>query len=220
MKRPLNGLYLWVAVSLAIHAGAVRLLYQRERTVPDTKETYTVDLVYFTPQKAEEKKPEVKKKRKPAPQPEEITPPAEAAVEEEEPDSVPQEETGPAPEQEAEPVIESAPVPEEGEAEEEPPVEPEKTPDYTDVILGLRARIEREMVYPQAARRRGMEGVVYLLLKLDEDGSLIDAAVVRSSGYKVLDSAALSLIRRIVPYEHGRGRPISFQIPIRYSLVG
>jgi len=205
MKRPLNGLYQWVAVSLAIHAGAVRLLYQRERTVPDTKDTYTVDLVYFTPQKAEEKKPEVKKKRKPAPQPEEITPPAEAAVEEK---------------QEAEPVIESAPVPEEGEAEEEPPVEPEKTPDYTDVILGLRARIEREMVYPQAARRRGMEGVVYLLLKLDEDGSLIDAAVVRSSGYKVLDSAALSLIRRIVPYEHGRGRPISFQIPIRYSLVG
>ncbi|MGQ9615509.1 MAG: energy transducer TonB [Spirochaetota bacterium] len=91
--------------------------------------------------------------------------------------------------------------------------------DYSDVLATLRRRILSEKIYPPQARRRGIEGVVYLLVSLDLEGELIEARVIRSSGYRILDNAAVSLIKRVLPYEHGLGQPVTFEIPIRYELI-
>jgi protein TonB len=90
---------------------------------------------------------------------------------------------------------------------------------YTESIAGLRKRILERKIYPQAARRRNIEGVVLIFLELDKSGELIDVRVIQSSGSKILDNAALSLIKKVIPYEHGLERTLSVEIPIRYSLT-
>lgn len=59
----------------------------------------------------------------------------------------------------------------------------------------VRSRIERRKVYPDTARDLGMEGEVEVLYELDRAGNLIHAEVVASSGYKLLDQAALKAVK-------------------------
>lgn len=49
-------------------------------------------------------------------------------------------------------------------------------------------------VYPRVARRRGWEGTVYLTALLDEEGVVLTVEVTKSSGYAVLDEAALEAV--------------------------
>jgi len=51
--------------------------------------------------------------------------------------------------------------------------------------------INKPPVYPRVARLRGMEGTVLLRLKIDSKGSVIRVLIEKSSGYPILDSAAL-----------------------------
>ena len=50
------------------------------------------------------------------------------------------------------------------------------------------------LVYPSAARSFGYEGTVFLKALLDLDGSVMRIAVVKSSGFPILDSAAVNYI--------------------------
>ncbi len=95
----------------------------------------------------------------------------------------------------------------------------QQPPEMAPVIEGLRRRIEEALIYPYVARKRGLQGVVCLTLKLDERGNLIELKVTESSGYGVLDNAAAQLVEKVVPYPHGLGTPLSIDIPIRYSLM-
>lgn len=49
-------------------------------------------------------------------------------------------------------------------------------------------------VYPGAARRRGWQGVVTLELTCDRDGKVVAARVTASSGYEILDEAAVAAV--------------------------
>lgn len=51
-------------------------------------------------------------------------------------------------------------------------------------------------IYPELARKRGQEGLVRLLAQVDSNGTLIELAVAQSSGYSLLDEAALKAVRR------------------------
>ena len=53
----------------------------------------------------------------------------------------------------------------------------------------------RKPVYPELARRRGQQGVVELLAHVDEQGRITDLRVQRSSGFSLLDEAALKGVR-------------------------
>ena len=50
-------------------------------------------------------------------------------------------------------------------------------------------------VYPRSARRKGHEGCVTVAVTVAEDGGIVQAAVVASSGYGELDAAALAAVR-------------------------
>jgi protein TonB len=97
--------------------------------------------------------------------------------------------------------------------------ESDENVDPAVVIEGLRERIMKELVYPYIARKKGIQGVVYVTLRLDENGNLLDVHITRSSGYKSLDNAAVQLVQKVVPYQHNLGKSLSVQIPIRYSLI-
>ena len=53
-----------------------------------------------------------------------------------------------------------------------------------------------EPEYPAASQRRGEQGVVTLLLRISETGSVQEVEVVHGSGYAVLDESAKRAVRR------------------------
>ncbi len=54
--------------------------------------------------------------------------------------------------------------------------------------------------YPAEARRRELYGTLRLLVAIRQDGSLKEVALLKSSGHKVLDDAALRIVRLAAPF--------------------
>lgn len=54
--------------------------------------------------------------------------------------------------------------------------------------------------YPEASLRYGMFGSLRLLVVIRSDGSLEDVSLLSSSGYAVLDEAAIRIVRMAAPY--------------------
>lgn len=59
----------------------------------------------------------------------------------------------------------------------------------------VRARIEKKKVFPDTARDLGMSGSVEIVYVLDRAGKLIKAEIAASSGYPLLDQAAVRAVR-------------------------
>jgi periplasmic protein TonB len=73
---------------------------------------------------------------------------------------------------------------------------------FAQYIEDWRARIERvgNINYPQAARRNRIYGSLLLSLAIRADGSIEDVEIVRSSGSKILDAAAMHIIELAQPF--------------------
>jgi protein TonB len=54
--------------------------------------------------------------------------------------------------------------------------------------------------YPQASIRYGLYGDLRMLVVIKNDGSLEDIQILSSSGYAVLDEAAIKIVRMAAPY--------------------
>jgi len=77
--------------------------------------------------------------------------------------------------------------------------------------------------YPLLARRKGMQGVVKLQVHIESNGRISRLHVEQTSGYAVLDQAALqSLQLASVPdaEQWMQGQAIDIIIPVEYRLVG
>ncbi|TAJ09563.1 MAG: TonB family protein [Nitrospirae bacterium] len=82
-------------------------------------------------------------------------------------------------------------------------------------------RIQRLKQYPKLARNQGWEGRVVVRVLIKEDGSLMDANVVESSGFEILDLDAVDLIRQVCPLtlKQALGQThVAIHIPIQYRL--
>ena len=55
--------------------------------------------------------------------------------------------------------------------------------------------------YPKQAKERKLYGDVTVLVSVNKDGSLKDVRILESSGHKVLDSAALKIVRLSSPFQ-------------------
>jgi len=75
--------------------------------------------------------------------------------------------------------------------------------------------------YPPLAQRRGMQGVVLLLVEVSDKGLPTVVKVKKTSGYMLLDKAALKAVRawRFAPAKRG-GLPVAaaVEVPIRFTL--
>lgn len=63
----------------------------------------------------------------------------------------------------------------------------------------LLARVESTKYYAPAARAAKQQGVALIRFVMDRDGNVAAARVEKSSGFAVLDQAALSAVQRAVP---------------------
>ncbi len=71
--------------------------------------------------------------------------------------------------------------------------------DYLDYQRRLLAHIRPYQFYPDAGRRGRLEGVVRVGFVLQRDGRVREVWVESSSGYAVLDEAAMDTVRRAQP---------------------
>ncbi|MCG6942668.1 MAG: TonB family protein [Thiohalocapsa sp.] len=73
---------------------------------------------------------------------------------------------------------------------------------YAAYMEAWRRKVEAigNLNYPQAAKERELFGSLILHVAIKSDGSLEGVRVVRSSGYDVLDQAAINIVKLAAPY--------------------
>ena len=73
---------------------------------------------------------------------------------------------------------------------------------YASYLDAWRRKIERigNLNYPDEARRRGLYGNLILHVAVNKDGSIRQVRIMRSSGHKVLDDAAIRIVRLAAPF--------------------
>ena len=82
--------------------------------------------------------------------------------------------------------------------------------------------VSRELTYPAIARRKGWQGIVKLELHIEADGSITDLQLAESSGYSILDRAAMQCLQfASLPGAARwlRGQTIDIVVPVEYRLV-
>ncbi|MBN2531798.1 MAG: energy transducer TonB [Spirochaetales bacterium] len=82
----------------------------------------------------------------------------------------------------------------------------------------LSDKIHKNTMYPSAARRRGIEGTVIVLFSIDREGCLLKSEIKKSSGYSILDKAALKVIEHSLPHPNLLERQVELKVSIIYTL--
>jgi protein TonB len=87
----------------------------------------------------------------------------------------------------------------------------------------LHTRITFFHYYPRLAIRNQWQGQVNLGLRVEANGELSNIHIVRSSGYRILDNAAMNSIQKVAAIPEAepwlRGRHVELVLPVIYKLV-
>jgi protein TonB len=73
---------------------------------------------------------------------------------------------------------------------------------YANYMAAWVAKVERvgNLNYPDSARRKGVSGTLLLDVALNSDGSILTIKLLRSSGTRVLDDAAVRIVKLAAPF--------------------
>lgn len=111
------------------------------------------------------------------------------------------------------------PPPKEEKVVEEEPTYFVAVEEMPEPIGGIKA-IQEKIVYPEIAKRAGVEGKVYILAFVDESGTVTKANVLKGIGAGC-DEAALDAVKK-TKFKPGkqRGKPVNVQvsIPVVFKL--
>jgi len=98
----------------------------------------------------------------------------------------------------------------------------EKKPAYPGGYSGLTKDIEENLVYPEAAKKEGLQGTVVVRFVVDKEGQITCSEIITSSSSHVFDSAALDVLSHLktfIPGEHhGEKVNVYFYVPIEFRL--
>ncbi|WP_168203104.1 energy transducer TonB [Marinobacter fonticola] len=89
-------------------------------------------------------------------------------------------------------------------------------------LASLNRHLAQKYEYPRRAKRRNQEGTPVVHFEFDRQGNLIALSLSEGTRYRLLDEAALEIIRNSEPLpevpESMKGESFSFSLPIRYEL--
>ncbi len=73
---------------------------------------------------------------------------------------------------------------------------------YASYMRDWVSKVERvgDLNYPDQARRKQLSGSLIVDVAIDQDGNVLDIKVVRPSGHKLLDDAAVRIVRLAAPF--------------------
>ncbi len=209
-------------LSIIIHFAFLKLdtewISKNNITVP-TPRSVTVTMSYRQPEKKEVTPKQVEKKIKKKKHPPQKNKP--------EPKIIPKKREVPR-EEPKEPEVEENEEPVEEVKENIPEEEPESSSHGNNVSS---MQVTHEAIpnyrsnppprYPQAARRREYQGTVMLEVLVTEKGRVSNLWVFESSGYRLLDNAAVNAVKKWA-FEPGmkNGIPIEMwvKVPVRFEL--
>jgi TonB family protein len=83
--------------------------------------------------------------------------------------------------------------------------------------------IQKFKLYPEEARTQGLQGETVVRIRIDRQGNVRYYILERSTGYQLLDRAAIDMIRRAnpvpaVPHDYPPGDLMEFLIPVTFHL--
>lgn len=86
----------------------------------------------------------------------------------------------------------------------------------------IQKRILENLIYPASAKEAGFQGTIKLSLHLSYQGELLDVIIKDSTGYKVIDDNAVSVVKGISPYPPFPpsidSKELWIDVPITYQL--
>jgi protein TonB len=87
-------------------------------------------------------------------------------------------------------------------------------------IGGINA-IQQHIIYPEIAKRAGIEGKVFILAYVDEDGTVTKAEILKRIGGGCDEAAAKAVLQTKFSPGKQRGKPVKVKvmIPIRFELA-
>ena len=92
--------------------------------------------------------------------------------------------------------------------------------DYFSLLI---AWLNQHKDYPPAVKKKKQQGTVVLAFSIDRNGTVITSRVQESSGYPLLDQAALDMLARANPLpampDSMTRQRLRLAVPIEYSLV-
>lgn len=94
-------------------------------------------------------------------------------------------------------------------------------PDYGWLMDQLRSKLERVKTYPAMARANHWQGRVVVQVNIEEDGRIVNPVIEESSGYSLLDRAALEAVQAASPLTlvHGlESGAVVMVVPLNYQL--
>lgn len=94
---------------------------------------------------------------------------------------------------------------------------------HTRVNSTLQQALIAHFDYPSIARRRGWEGVVQVSVRVEANGQLSQVRLIATSGYALLDRAAMKSLGDIQRLKDAadwlNGQQLDMIFPIRYQLI-
>ena len=93
--------------------------------------------------------------------------------------------------------------------------------EYGPYLARFRQRVQDALVYPLAARRRGLSGAVEIEVLIDPGGRIQNVEVSSSSSHALLDEAAVDTVRQMAPVpmpETLPARPLRVKLPLVFEL--
>jgi len=89
-----------------------------------------------------------------------------------------------------------------------------------DYIRGVQEKIINAVYYPKEARDWGWQGTAKLNLIIASEGTLKQVTILESSGYDMLDDAAIDAVNNQAPYppfpDHIKQEQLSIEVPVAY----
>ncbi|MGL4982422.1 MAG: energy transducer TonB [Treponemataceae bacterium] len=88
----------------------------------------------------------------------------------------------------------------------------------SSVLSEINKKILQNHVYPERARRRNIEGVVFLRLMINLQGNLDFCEIIQSAGKEILDLSAIKLVKSIFPLDTRPLCPSEVTVSVSYEL--
>jgi TonB family protein len=85
-----------------------------------------------------------------------------------------------------------------------------------DFYRAIRTLLERARSYPLLARKRGMEGTVFISFVIGSRGLPQDVKIMKSSGHQILDEEVKKMLKKASPFPGIKGEIV---IPITFKLT-
>lgn len=97
----------------------------------------------------------------------------------------------------------------------------EVMPEYPGGMGEMMKFLSHNVRYPEAAKKKGLQGRSVIHFVVEKDGSLSDFKVVRSAG-KLLDAEALRVAKTMPKWKPGKlkGKPVrvKYMLPVSFKL--